>query len=269
MGREENLYIKEFVEYYFKLGIDHIFIYDDNEPNTEKISDVLEVKYNNKITIYENIKGRINGQSTAFTDCYQKNLKKYDWFLMVDMDEYLYIVNNTLKNYLSNQIFDKCDFIIFLWVIPNDNNLVYYDQRSLFERFKGPYKKSKVIKSIIRGNIKDLKYWVHSPVFSPKKNITCNNEGKIMSFKHFEFVSSNQISTKNAYIIHYKFKSTEEFINKYKRGYRNWLGNKINKVLQRLINDFFIVNKITIEKINFIEKELNLNLTKYRNKLKN
>ena len=26
MGRKENLYIKEFVEYYIKLGIDHIFI---------------------------------------------------------------------------------------------------------------------------------------------------------------------------------------------------------------------------------------------------
>ena len=30
MGRKENLYIKEFVDYYIKLGIDHIFIYDDN-----------------------------------------------------------------------------------------------------------------------------------------------------------------------------------------------------------------------------------------------
>ena len=114
---------------------------------------------------------------------------------------------------MSNQIFIKCDFILFHWVIPNDNNLVYYDdQRPLFERFKGPYKKSQNIKSIIRGNIKDLKYGVHSPIFSQKKNITCNNEGKIMFYKHLSFVASNQISTKNAYIIHYRFKSTEEFI---------------------------------------------------------
>ena len=56
MGRKENLYVKEFVEYYIKLGIDHIFIYDDNEQNTEKISDALGNKYKNRITIYENIK---------------------------------------------------------------------------------------------------------------------------------------------------------------------------------------------------------------------
>jgi hypothetical protein len=39
MGREENLYVKEFVFYYKKLGIDKIFIYDDNELNTERIKD--------------------------------------------------------------------------------------------------------------------------------------------------------------------------------------------------------------------------------------
>lgn len=267
MGRKENLYVKEFVEYYIKLGINHIFIYDDNEQNTEKISDALGSKYKNKVTIYENIKEKINSQPEAFTNCYHNNLNKYDWFLMVDMDEYLYIVNNTLKNYLSNLIFNNCDFIKFHWVIPNDNNLVNYDPRPLFKRFRGPYIKSQFIKSIIRGNIQDLKYSVHSPYFSPKKNITCNNEGKIIFYKKMNFESLNPISIKNAYIIHYRFKTAEEFVNKYKRGYKNWFGNKINNFLKTTINDFFSINKITAKKINYIEKELNLNLFKYRKKI--
>ena len=212
MGKRENLYVKEFVEYYIKLGIDHIFIYDDNDPNTEKISNALGSKYKNKVTIYENIKDIIKNQPEAFTNCYHKNRNKYDWFLMIDMDEYLYIVNNTLKNYLSNQIFNKCDFIKFNWAIPNDNNLLNYDPRPLFKRFKGPYMKSRFIKSMIRGNIKNLKYWVHSPIFSPKKNITCNNEGKIIFYKNINFESLEPINFRNAYIIHYRFKTTEEFI---------------------------------------------------------
>ena len=101
MVRKENLYNKEFVEYYIKLGIDHIFIYDYNEQSTEKISGALGSKYKNEVTIYEKIKDRINNQSEAFTNSYQNNLNKYDWLLMVDIDEYLYIVKNTLKNYLS------------------------------------------------------------------------------------------------------------------------------------------------------------------------
>ena len=30
MGRRENLYIKEFVSYYLTLGVDTLFLYDDN-----------------------------------------------------------------------------------------------------------------------------------------------------------------------------------------------------------------------------------------------
>ena len=231
------------------------------------ISNTLGSKHKNKVTIYENIKDRIKNQSEAFTNCYHNNRDKYDWFLMVDMDEYLYIVNNTLKNYLSNQIFNKCDFIIFHWVIPNDNNLLNYDSRPLFKRFRGPYMKSIFIKSMIRGNIQDLKYSIHSPLFSPKKNTTCNNEGKIIFYKHMNFELLSQISIKKAYIIHYRFKSSEEFIYKCKRGYKNWFRTEYNKVLKGLIKEFFKVNKITITKIKYIEKELNLNLSEYKNKL--
>ena len=55
MAKNKNLYIKEFVDYYLKLGIDHIFIYDDNEPNTEKISKVFNKSYKSHIKIYDNI----------------------------------------------------------------------------------------------------------------------------------------------------------------------------------------------------------------------
>ena len=70
LGREENLYAKEYVNHYLNLGVDHIFIYDDNGPNTEKFSDVIDQTYKNNVTIYKN--NTIKGQSTAFTDCYKK-----------------------------------------------------------------------------------------------------------------------------------------------------------------------------------------------------
>lgn len=51
MAKKENLYIKEYVDYYIKLGIDHIFIYDNNDDNTEKISDIIGKSYKHYITI--------------------------------------------------------------------------------------------------------------------------------------------------------------------------------------------------------------------------
>ena len=267
MGKKENLYIKEFVDYYIKLGVNHLFIYDHNDPNTEKMSDVINNTYEKYVTIYEN-RDLIRSQSAAFTNCYHTHMTKFNWFIMFDMDEYLYIVNDTLKNYLSNSVFDKCDFIKLHWVLPTDNNLLHYDPRPLFVRFKGPYVKYMFIKSIIRGNISDLKYWVHSPFISPTRNITCNNEGKKIFYKNINFELLKPINTNKAYIIHYRYKSTEEFINKYKRGYSNWFGNRIGSFLENCIKDYFHDNEITLEKINYMEKELKIDLYKYKLKLK-
>ena len=77
MGAKENLYVKEFVDYYIKLGVDKIFIYDDNEPKGEKIKDVIS-KPNRKIIIYENKKKNIYRQSQAYNDCYKNNKNNFD-----------------------------------------------------------------------------------------------------------------------------------------------------------------------------------------------
>ena len=77
---------------YIKLGVDHLFIYDDNEPNTERISDAIDDKYKSKITFNEDIKGISKNQIYAYNDCYQKNSLDYDWFLMIDFDEFLFII---------------------------------------------------------------------------------------------------------------------------------------------------------------------------------
>ena len=251
MGKNENLYVKEFINYYTNLGIDKIFIYDDNDINTEKIRDV--VPFTKSVVIYDKIKNKIKNQGQAYTNCYNNNKYKYNWFLMIDFDEYLVIVNNTLKNYLSNPIFKKCDFIKFHWVYPAASSLLHYDNRSLFERFKGPYRPSNAIKTIIKGNIKKLHYWVHSPFYSPERNITCNNIGKIIKYKKINFETIDEINIDKAYIIHFYYKSIDEYINKMKRGYSNWFKINRNKYIYRYIKD----NNLTKKGIDYIIKQFN------------
>jgi hypothetical protein len=122
MGKMENLYVKEFISYYFKLGVDKIFIYDDNDMNSERISDMIDFQYKEYVKIFEAKKINIPNQSKAFTDCYEKYNSFFDWIIMIDMDEFLYIKNETLKNYLLNPVFNKCDFIKIHWVLTTDNN---------------------------------------------------------------------------------------------------------------------------------------------------
>ena len=72
MGKNENLYVKEFINYYLKLGIDKIIIYDDYDFNSEKISDMIDSQYRKFVKIYEAKKINISNQSIAFSDCYEK-----------------------------------------------------------------------------------------------------------------------------------------------------------------------------------------------------
>ena len=267
MGKFENLYVKEYVDYYVKLGIDHLFIYDDNDPNTERISDEIENKYKPFVTVYENIKDTIKHQSQAFTTCYNNHKNEFDWFLMVDMDEFLYIKNDTLKDYLSKKVFDKCDFIKFHWVCSTDKNLIHYEPKPLFERFTGPFIKYKFVKTMIRGNIPNLTYWVHSPKISPIRNITCDNTGAKIDYKNLILERILPINIEKAFIIHFRFRSAEEYVTKTKRGYSDWYGNRLQKILNSNLADYLDNNELTMEKIEYLEKELKVNLQKYKNKL--
>ena len=42
MGKLENRYVRELIEYYLNLGVEKFILGDNNDPNTEKLSDVIQ-----------------------------------------------------------------------------------------------------------------------------------------------------------------------------------------------------------------------------------
>ena len=247
MGRNEILYINEFVSFHLKLGVDTLYIYDDNIEEKEKF--INAITPNDSVVIEYTKDYDIKDLGQAFTHCYNKHKDDYDWIIMTDMDEYLIIKNNqTLKEYLSDKVFDKCDSIKIHWKMSSDNNLLHYENKSLFERFKG---------------ITGLVYYQHSPL-KADRNVSCDNTGRLLNYTKINIQSVRPYNTDRAYILHFYFKSTEEYINKFKRGYKDWPQSK----LDGWILNYFKQNKITIEKIEMLEKAFNITLEKYRKKLK-
>ena len=57
IGKKENLYVRELVEYYVKSGVDKFYFGDNNDINTEKLSDVLQDFINNKTVEIINLIG--------------------------------------------------------------------------------------------------------------------------------------------------------------------------------------------------------------------
>ena len=77
-------------------------------------------------------------------DCYKNNYKYYDWLIFYEIDEYIYLKDiKNIKDFLKQSKFYKCQRIQLNWIFHTDNDLLYYDNRSLAERFPEREKKAR------------------------------------------------------------------------------------------------------------------------------
>ena len=222
IGKNEKLYVKEFIDYYLLSGIKKIIIYDNNDINGEKFDDIIKDQYLNKVDIID-VRGMTSIQIPIYNYCYKNNYNDYDWIGFIDFDEYLYIKNKeNISSYLSNKRFAECELVFFHWMIYNDNDRIKYENKPLNERFK----KSKQLfiqgKSFVRGGINKLLIpYTHIPginIFS-----FCNSKGEKIYPKNF---LSNKIEISPlAYIKHYYTKTVEEFCNKINKGHAHYHKN--------------------------------------------
>ena len=267
IAKLENKYIREFVQYYKKYDIDKIFLYDNNDINGENFEDIIPDFIENGFVELINFRGLKAPQLKAYNKCYENNNNLFDWLIFFDLDEFLYLKDfQSIKIYLGDKRFNKCGKVQFNWVFHTDNNLVYYDNRSLAERFPEREKKSKGkkrggkewIKTILRGHNPNITINNAHSLF--KRLISCNGFGKKMRYyKNYALISDYEYY----YIDHYYCKSTEEFIEKIQK---NDVLSK-EDVRKRKIKKYFQYNKITKEKIEFIENTTNLVLSMYRAKI--
>ena len=135
-----------------------------------------------------------------------------------------------------------------------DNDNIYYENKPLKSRFPDSNKSIKftAIKSILRGKIPGI---IINCVHRLNTNlITCNGFGERT---HLKGAGTGKLDYNYYYIDHYFCKSTEEFINKINKG--DVLFNHEN-FLER-IKVYFIVNKATKEKLEYIEKYLHANIS--------
>lgn len=258
MGKKENLYIRELISYYINLGVDKFVLGDNNLPNDEKFSDVLQDYISNGTVDVIDIIGKSYDQSEYFEILYQKYKHKCDWLTFFDLDEYLVLYSDegnkiTINEFLSNKKFNKCSAISFNWLMYGDNDLVYYDNRTSIERFTKPdysNRHNRFIKSVVRGNLNGIVFRSNESCHMPQINVSqCDSTGKLIS--HTDKISPPIF--RNGYIMHFNTRTAEEYTKKMIRGYQN---NKFFRVSDR-VNLFFYHNKLTKEKLRIFEKVFN------------
>lgn len=263
IGKNENRYIREFIEHYKNYDFDKIFLYDNNDIHGERFENIIPDFIKEGFVDVINYRGQITPQLSAYNDCYKKNSKNYNWLFFIDIDEFIYLKDfKSIKSYLKDRRFERCQRIQFNYILHTDNNLLFYDNRTLKERFPelepSARNKSKraneVYKSIIKGNLRNIKIICPHILSTLPKN--CDGFGKK---REISFMM-NEPDFEYYYIDHYYGKSTEEFIEKINKTdvyFKNDV--RINK-----IRSYFSFNKITKKKIDYIENETGINLSEFR-----
>jgi len=255
--KSENLYIQEFIDYYRDLGYNHIFIYDNNDIDGERLEDVIQKEIDKGFVSVINYRGDRNKPIfRIYIDCYKKNNKNYDWLSFFDIDEFLELKPKGIKiqKFLNNDRYIYCQNVKINWLVYSDNDKLHYENKPVQERFTTPSYRCVLnnhIKTTVRGNL-PTNYWVNAtnPHTGENNYNCCSSSGKQIS-KTSPY--NEPYDYEYGYIKHYRTKSIEEYIKKVKRGKPD--GKAGNDYM---ITMFFYSNKKTKEKLDIFKKELSL-----------
>ena len=267
LGKNENKYAREFVEFYQNIGIDKIILYDNNELDGEKFEDVISDYINSGFVEIKDYRGKNAIQIKSVNNCVNKYRKQYDWFFVIDMDEFIHLKENNIKEFLSLGRFNNCNVIHFNWRYHTDGNQIYYRNESLFKRFPDIYYRNpEGVKSIMRRPKKHIYIFNHH-VLRYNDNCCLANGSTILStdFKNGILIQNPDMN--DYYIDHFYTKTAEEFLEKKNKG--DCFFGKLKKLDFDSIDIFFSINNITLEKIEFFEDNTGFYLSKFKKKLKN
>ena len=262
-AKYENLYARQYVEYYLKLGVDKFYIGDDNPENTENLFDILDDYIKKGIVDVETMRARNLSQMYFYEYSFRAVKLRCNWLMYIDMDEYLEFndKNMTIKSYLHMPVFDKCDTVKIHWLPYDDNNLVFYDNRTLMERLNHSvnlYDFTRFHKSIVRG--KDYKgNMFDDSIHQPNTSTVTEQCDALGDFERLKLGYLGYPKFKYGYFRHFTYKTAEEFSLKMIRG-----DNERKKyTYDKKLDDFFHLNKFAKEKLGVIEEILNRTFPKY------
>ena len=176
---QENAYIREWIEHYKNLGVDTIFLYDNNkswEANEyfeDVINDYIEsgfvIKIDQRDIVFQDF------QSTMYNHCYDTHKNEYDWFCFFDCDEFLELKKiNNIKDFLGQEKFNDFQIVKINWLSFNDNGNIYRTEGKLVDRFPNPSPideeeiiwENRLLKSIVRGGLtlEKMRIGIHTPI---------------------------------------------------------------------------------------------------------
>ena len=261
MAKNEEKYINDFVRWYVRIGVDTIYIFDNNDIDKPTIDNYIDKKYHENIQVMD-IRGwkEEHLQQHIYSEFYNKFKDKFDWCLFFDVDEFLIRVPN-IKTLLSSPIYNRFNQIRVMWRLFGDDGLITRDMslpvykafnkvlhNSLMRDLKTKGNLEKQGKFIIRGHLDNVK--ITSPHFASYGDRNHLVESCLPNGENcFSKVVINEPYHRNViFLNHYMTKSLSEFIDQ-KLNRNDAVYNYAIK-----LEYFWRINKVTNEKILYLKE---------------
>ena len=258
----EKLYVDEWILYHRAIGVDHIYIYDNNLIDT---FGYLNQSYPGFVSVYH-WPGKLS-QIPAYEHFHSLHKTEPLWVAMIDCDEFLVFRDNrTAKEYIhhiiANASLDKSNVMkgslvgsVFIsWYRFGADGETNYSTGYVLDRFRTRemvlnsgktiiYAPALIVESLLFLHYVMVKPGWHS-VYADGQ--PCGNS-KYFLFAHrdkafYEKCPGFRAPTDQTAVIHHYFtKSWEEWVKKVQRG-------RAKSLYMRKINEFFIVNKVPEKK---------------------
>ena len=228
-AKNENNYIREWIQHYLDLNFDKIIICDNNDDYSllDVISDYIE---RGVVEIFDCRGFKIFQSHILAMFCKEGN---YKWCGYFDCDEFLELNGyNDIKLYLQDKQ-EEC--VAFNWLLFDSNGNIEYKNDLLANRFTQPYYpinniENSFVKCLMQGG-----HFRYSDIINCGGHLfVCKDEEKIRyNFGGYSPIKTGGINLqamlplryKDGYIKHYYTKSFEEWTQKALRGWPDRIGS--------------------------------------------
>ena len=256
IAKNENAYLYEWAEYHLSLGFSHIYVYDNNDVDGERVDDVFaNTEIVSKISVFD-VRGEKFVQKKVYNEFYAKAC--FDWCAFIDIDEFITLRKlKSILEYLSSK--SSWDSVHLNWMCFGDGGKVRYEQSSVASRFASPWKRdvyysytdkqenSHIKKKKKSGLDIDWAYdgdgWESNPHTPYGEFSVCDSSGTATANSPFSPICYDE-----AYIRHYTTKTIEEYANKVLRQCADCEAQFYS------FAKFFRVNRLTLRKLIWLRR---------------